>query len=360
MARRVTLKDVSRETGLSTFTVSKALNGGHGVSAASTALVRDTAAKLGYVANLAAQELRGATRNAVAVITAGTSNAYYLDMMNGIQAVMQETDQSVVLMDIAVNGIYDPDLEDRTIQRLLAARMSGVISTLTLKQESINLLSEWDIPIVFVDSSPPETSAHLPSVTTDNYNASLIVGEHLAFHNYSNWVLLIYPDNWSSRKDRERGILEASRRCGATVHVLETQNDALSAEATLAAFMSDNADLPPDVLIAGNNPLLLGALTFMSKHGLTAPDDLAIVSYDEFAWAPFIQPSLTVLNERSEEIGQFASRMLLQIMEGQSQALKDGRDAAPRYGSEHRLQMPVDLIIRQSCGCSFHNNFKKK
>lgn len=221
MAGRVTLRDIANAAGLSTFTVSKALNGGTGVSQKSRDHVLSVAKDLDYVPNLAAQELRGATRSSVAVITSGTANVYYLNMINGIQRAMQAANQSVVLMDIAIQGAYDPDLEDRTIQRLLEARMSGVISTLTLKPESIERLAQWDIPVVFVDLSPPEKMAYLPSVTTDNYNASLLVGEHLIEHKFTDWLFLAYPGIWSSRKDRERGLREAARRCGAELQVVE-------------------------------------------------------------------------------------------------------------------------------------------
>nr|WP_280922932.1 LacI family DNA-binding transcriptional regulator [Rubellimicrobium aerolatum] len=305
---------------------------------------------MGYVPNRAAQGLRGAPRDSVAVIIAGTSNAYYLDLMSGIQRTMQQKDVTVVLMDIAVNGVYDADLEDRVIQRLLESRMAGVISTLTLKPESLALLASWDLPIMFVDSSPPREAPHLPSVTTDNYNASLLVGEHLAQHGYKNWLFLVYPERWSTRFDRERGLRDAARQHGAEITVLESENDAAAARATLATYL-DRAGPWPDVLIAGNNPLLLGALNLLRSRGTRVPDDLGVVGYDEFAWAPLIEPSLTVLNERSEEIGGLAAETLLEIIEEQSRAVKRGEAGAPEYLPRHQRQVPVDLLVRRSCGC---------
>lgn len=351
MPPRVTLRDIADETGLSTFTVSKALNNGEGVSAKSREQVLAAARRLGYVANLAAQELRGASRSSVAVITAGTTNAYYLDMMNGIQRTMQDTNQAVVLMDIAIDEVYAENLEDRTIQRLLEARMSGVLSTLTLKPESIQRLAQWDIPVVFVDSSPPESLAHLPSVTTDNYDASLLVGEHLDQHGYRDWLLLVYPDIWSSRKERERGLREAARRCGASLQVVESVNDAEAACQTLSNALDARNGRLPEVLIAGNNPLALGALTAMRERGIVAPHDMAIVSYDDFAWAPFIEPPLTVLDERAEEIGRRAAETLLLIIAEQTKATRKGAAATPDYREEFKTQMPVGLIVRRSCGC---------
>lgn len=350
MAGRVTLRDIANAAGLSTFTVSKALNGGTGVSQKSRDHVLSVAKDLDYVPNLAAQELRGATRSSVAVITSGTANVYYLNMINGIQRAMQAANQSVVLMDIAIQGAYDPDLEDRTIQRLLEARMSGVISTLTLKPESIERLAQWDIPVVFVDSLPPEKMAYLPSVTTDNYNASLLVGEHLIEHKFTDWLFLAYPGIWSSRKDRERGLREAARRCGAELQVVESANNEESAQRGLSAALDARNGRLPDVLIAGNSPLLLGALATMSARGIVAPRDMAVLSYDDFAWAPYIDPPLTVLDERAGEIGRLAAETLGRLIGEQVEAGEKGKPA-PNYREELKIQVPVGLVVRRSCGC---------
>ncbi|MFV0467590.1 MAG: LacI family DNA-binding transcriptional regulator [Dysgonomonas sp.] len=351
MKHRITLREISELTGLSTFSVSQALNGGKGVSNKTREQVIQVAERVGYVPNQAAQELRLSSRSSIAVITAGTSNVYYLDMVNGIQHVIQKTDNSVVLMDIAVNGIYDEDLEDRTIQRLLEARVSGVISTLALKLKSIERLERWGIPIVFVDSLPPVEKSYLPSVTTDNYNASLLVGEHLAEHGYKDWLFLVYPDIWSSSKDRKRGLCEAAQQANANIQIIESPNDAQSAEKVLTMFLEERGDMAPDALITGNSPILLGALSCLKKLKISIPNDIAIISYDDFPWASFIEPALTVLDERSEEVGCRAAEILMQIIDEKKQILKVGESSIPQYSKDLIQQVSVDLIVRQSCGC---------
>lgn len=344
------MRDVSRATGLSTFTVSQALSGADGVSEESRARVLKAASELGYIPNRAAQELRRASRDSVAVITASSSNSYYLDLMSGIQEELRPSNWTVVVADIAVDGAYEPELEDRMVKRLIEARMAGVISTLTLKAENTKLLAAWDIPVVFVDSSPPETASDVPSVTTDNYNASLMVGQHLAAHDYSDWLLLIYPHKWSTRFDRERGLRDAAARHGVRIVVLESENDAVSAHQTLARHF-DQVGRVPHVLIAGNNPLLLGGLKLLRERALRIPDDIAVVGYDEFAWASLIDPPLTVLNERSGEIGRRAAQTLATIIEEQAEAEKRGQSTSPVYRREYQQQVAADLVIRRSCGC---------
>lgn len=348
---RSTMRDISRATGLSVFTVSRALSGAHGVSEASREQVLKAAQDLGYVLNRAAQELRRASRDSVAVITASTSNSYYLDLMAGIQQALEPSTWTVVVGDVAVDGVYDARLEDRMIQRLIESRTAGVISTLTLRPENTKLLAHWDIPLIFVDSSPPPEAPEFPSVTTNNYNASLVVGQHLADHGYKDWLFLVYPSKWSTRFDRERGIREAARIHGANLVVLESENDAASAYRTLANHL-DTIDEQPRVLIAGNNPLLLGSMKLLFDRGTAIPAELAVVAYDEFAWSALTDPPMTVLNEHSEQIGRLAAMTLRRIIEKQIEAEKQGRPASPVYLPEDRQQVPARLMIRCSCGCA--------
>lgn len=348
--RKSTMRDISRATGLSMFTVSRALNGADGVSEESREQIRRAARELGYIPNRAAQELRRASRDTVAVITASTANSYYLEMMAGIQQALRPSSWTVVIGDVAVDGSYDPRLEDRLIQRLIESRVAGVISTLTLQPESTRLLSLWDIPLVFVDSSPPPSASDFPSVTTDNYRASLLVGAHLAEHRFRDWLLLIYPPTWSTRLERERGLRDSARLHGAGLVVLESENDAEAGYRTLHDHLDGTGRLP-DVLIAGNNPLLLGAMNLARDRGAAIPADMALVGYDEFPWSALLDPPLTLLNEQSAEIGRRAATTLAEIIEGQATAERRGEAMAPVYLPRHQQQVPARLIIRRSCGC---------
>ncbi|TIP09176.1 LacI family DNA-binding transcriptional regulator [Mesorhizobium sp.] len=346
-----TIRDISRVTGLSIFTVSRALSEADGVSEASRERIFQAASDLGYVRNRAAQELRRASRDSVAVITASTSNSYYLDLMAGIQQALEPSAWTVVVGDVAVNGAYDPNLEDRMIRRLLESRTAGVISTLTLRPENTRLLAQWDIPVVFVDSSAPDGEFLFPSVTTDNFNASLMVGQHLADHGYEDWLFLVYPARWSTRLERERGIREAALIHGVSLVVLESGNDAGSAYKTLAAHL-DASPRPPRALIAGNNPLLLGSMQLLSDRRISIPSDVAVVAFDEFAWSALTNPPMTVLNEHSEEIGRRAAATLKRVIEKLTEAERSGKSASPVYLAEDRQQVPAKLIVRSSCGCS--------
>jgi LacI family transcriptional regulator len=349
--KKPTLRDVSKATGLSTYTVSRALSNGDGVSAATREIVLQAARDAGYVTNRAAQQLRKNTRSSVAVITASTSNYYYIDLMKGIERTLRECDRTAIVADIAAEGVYTAELENLTVQNLVQTRPAGVIATLTLSADNVKLLHDWDIPIVFVDSSPPDFAIPVPSITTDNFAASMNVGEHLADHGYRDWLFLAYPARWSTRAERERGMREAARLAKATLVVIECENDLNSASSALASYIDNPRNAMPRAIVAGNNPLLHGALHALQDRGVRIPEQTAVIAFDEFAWAPLLNPPLTVLDENSEAIGVLAAQTLTRVIDRQIDAERRGDSPTPVYEPGDRRQLTSQLIIRRSCGC---------
>ena len=346
-----TLMDVSRLCGLSIYTVSRSLNGRQGVSDEARLRVAAAASELGYVANAAAQQLRRNTRNSVAVVTAGTSNnAYYLDLMRGIQRTVDRSGRRVIMADVAAEGAYNRSAEDAAVRNLIQIRAAGVISTLTLSKANLKLLHEWEIPVVFVDSKPPAGSP-CPGIFTDNIGAAKAVGRHLAGHGYTSWLLLIYPPVWSSRYDRELGIRQAAEDAGASLTVIESPNNSADARRTLDDYYASTNPQIPRAIIAGNNPLALGAMQFLKGRNLNVPAEVAIVAFDEFDWAPMIDPALTVVNEGSEEIGVIATNVLSRIIDQQTASDAKGESTRPQYRNEDNHEVTADLVVRRSCGC---------
>jgi LacI family transcriptional regulator len=345
------MRDVSRVSGLSVYTVSRALSEDpSGVTPESRERVIAAAKELGYVPNRAAQQLRRNTRSSVAVITSSTSNYYYIDLMRGIQGTLRDSGRTVVVADIAAEGYYSAEVEDATVQDLIQSRSAGVISTLTLRQENLDLLRDWHIPVVFVDSKPPSTSSFLPAITMANFDAAVQVGNHLAEHGYDSWLFLAYPALWSTRIERERGIRAAAEAHGADVVVLESPNNIVGARATLNEYL-ETSGTTPRAVIAGNNPMIHGTYSVLRERGLSIPQHIAVVGFDDFDWAGLLDPPLTVLDEDSEAIGVKAAAALTRVMERQRVAEDGGQSPSPNYQPEDQQEVKGELVVRRSCGC---------
>ncbi|KFI86443.1 Transcriptional regulator, LacI family [Bifidobacterium reuteri DSM 23975] len=350
----VTITDISKQMGLSVYTVSRALNGLTGVSEKTRAAVLETARTMGHIPNVNARDLRTGTHRFVTLLTAGMSNSYYLDLIDGIESVLQDKKESLFIADMAVNGRYSRENETNLLRQVVENRPGGIISTLGLSEDSRSQLKNWNIPIVFVDSTPgysddEEVEDGFSYVATDNVDAAAKLGRHLGVHHFKRWLLAIYPDTWNSRFARENGLLAAADECEAEIRVLECGNNREEACAAIHRFL-DRDNFEPDVIIAGNNPILLGVMSALSERGIDVPQDLALVAFDDFAWSDLLSPKITLVAEDSRLIGAKAANYLLEQMEGREEVNKsaDGTTTMPKPIHD---MIETSLKIRESCGC---------
>jgi LacI family transcriptional regulator len=141
----------------------------------------------------------------------------------------------------------------------------------------------------------------------------------------------------------------AADAVGASLAVIETANNAVSASRALEEYADDHE--LPRVIIAGNNPLALGAMRFLHERDIAIPSRVAVVAYDEFDWAPVVDPPLTVINEDSGRLGVLAAETLLSIIADQSERDSRGQAVRPQYRATDSKEARASLIVRRSCGC---------
>jgi len=339
---RPTLRDVSRRTGLSVFSVSRALKGEKGVSDETRARVQAVAREVGYVANGPARSLKGNSSRTIGILASGTANQYYAALIGAFDQALRDANYHSILADTTVDGSHGRERESSLVGALLEQRVAAIVVTYSLAPENLRLITEWNIPLIFVDCVPPRRYASYPAVACDNEQASRQVADHFAAHGYRHWAFIGYPRRWSSRLPRERGFLDAATRHGATVDVLEAGSSPASSNQEVSRYLAAHPVGTVDAVYCANTPLLHGTLRAIREDGRRVGTDLGVIAFDEFDWATLLQPSVTVIDQHIEAIGRDAAARLLA-------ELATGPEASAGPGSP--LVSP-SLIVRQSCGCN--------
>jgi LacI family transcriptional regulator len=340
---RPTLKDVSAATGFSTYTVSRALADLPGVSEKTRLFVREAAAEVGYVPNRLAQTLKQKSSSAIGFLTANNSNPFYSALVNAFEEVVIPQGFHCIVSDATDHGHYSEERESRFLENLLEQRVAGVALTYQPTGAQMRRLSDWGLPVVFVDSNAPAGHPEIPAVFADGEDVSFAVGMHFFEHGYMDWLFVGHPTTWPTRITREKGIRRAARVTGARLTVIEGHNDTDDAEAAVERYLGSVAT-PPRAIFVGNEPLLTGAMRALRKARLRVPEDVALIGYDAFAWAELLTPAITLVDQGIEKMGRLAGdRMLYEI----------NRANGVEAGSTPSVDLPPSrLIIRESCGCS--------
>lgn len=343
MTKRPTLRDVSRVANVSMFTVSRAMTNGDGVSEATRQRVLKVANDLGYVPNQLARGLRGGRTRTIGILAANSTNLFYSTLVASVEKVLRRHGFHSLVMDAVLDGEYQPDREDAFVEDLIQHQVAAVVLTYSIASRNVQRLLDRGMELVFVDTQPPEGFEDIVSIASDSYAGTRVLGEHLLQHGYSGrWAFVGYPHSYGSRAPREAGFTDVATEAGITLDVIEGSNDAQSAFRAIDAYLMDlDHDDFPRAIFTSNELLLQGLLRASRRHDSRIPEDIAVVSYDDFAWADYIEPSITVIDQRIDLIGTAAAETLLAELD---------IDIVPAHSGTRVLITP-ELILRRSCGC---------
>lgn len=336
-----TIRDVARATGKSVAAVSAVLSGQTSgsirVSEETRRNIEEAARALGYAPHPHARSL--ATRKAGVLglvfpyVRAFTDqNPFCSRIMAGVFDEAVRLKQNVMLFT-AVAGDGDTGAE-RTI---VSPRVDGLILVLP-RQESAVLEQcvHKGVPCVTIVHRTASEAEF--SINADDLRGGRLAAEHLIELGHRRIAHLIGSAHISSSAPRRDGFAEALADAGLAVRpelMVPAGFDWADGVAGLTRLLELPPRRRPTALFAANDLCAVGVLRQMQKLGMRAPDDLAVVGYDDTWLATTTSPPLTSVHMPIYDMGVAASRTLVALIEGQ-----DVRD-------RHAV-LPVSLSVRQS------------
>lgn len=325
---RVTIADVAAAAGVSTATVSRVLRDSRGVTEENRRKVLEAASRYGYAPSPIASSLRTGSAPLVGMIVPDVSHIFYARALKGAQDVLGPAGYQVLVM--SSNG--DPATEAAAFRTLLAHRVAGVLLATSGGYEPA------DVPVVFFDQLHPEAGAG--SVALANAEAAELLVEHLLGHGHTRIGFVGGPHGRTSADERREAFRAALGRAwlGAPAEYVRDSDVMWSAESgertTLELLQLDP---PPTAILAASDRLAVGAIRALRRAGRRVPDEIALACFDDPRWSDVIDPPLTAVRIAARELGARASELLL------------GQLAQP--GPPQEVRVPVELIVRRSCGC---------
>lgn len=304
--------DLARELGVSTATVSRALNGSDAVRPEVADRIRSHAASRGYVVNRLARALSANTSRAFVgfVIPYVDTPAY--STVAAECARLLSADGTQMILTITEN---DPARELQQLRDLAGSRIAGlVISPSThLLDESRELLRE--LPVVELHRA---CGIEAPGVFADDEQVMTEAVEHLAALGHTRIGYVGTPEALSNGTVRIRGVQRGLERAGLVRPlprrlVEPTQQNGHAAAAAL---------LEEDItaLLVGGGALSVGAAAAVRQSGRRVPDDLSLIVYGHPAWFALADPPLTTIQVDYAEMAGRAAALLLDALDGGSPA----------------------------------------
>ncbi|MCB1516479.1 MAG: LacI family DNA-binding transcriptional regulator [Hyphomicrobiaceae bacterium] len=308
------MRDVANRAGVSTMTVSRALNEPSKVSEAVRERVLKVVKEIGYLPNHLASSLSSNRSTTIGLILPSIDNSIFTQTVKGLSDVIRQSGFQLMIAECG----YDPNEEEELITAFLGHRVSGlVLHSTEHTPQAIAKIRKSGVPVVENGNIPAEPLDMV--VSYSNRNAAYAMTSHLARLGYKN---IAYASLYSVHNDRSRdrldGYMQALEEFGLEPDqrlTIET-NRGLNAGAEAVARIVQNAP-EVDALFCAGDVLAVGALFECQKRGWAVPERIALASFDDVDLLRHVSPSVTTIRLPRHEIGERTAQMLLsRIIDG--------------------------------------------
>ena len=313
-ARKPTIDDVARLSGVARATVSRVLNDGPNVSARMRARVNAAVTTLGYQVNLQARFLAGGANRTVLLICASDTqnepNSYYQSALEiGALRISAQIGFELVTHTLALDG---EDVTRRLLHLVDESRCCGVILTPPFSDwpELITALAERDATTVRISPGQPP-AAGTAAVGMDDEAAGFAIARYLLDRGHRQFGFIQGLAEHLSAEKRFRGTSRALDDAGLAPGSLVAVrgNFTFRSGVELLPRLLDNAD-PPTAIICANDDTAVGALFAAHRDGLHIPRDLSIASFDDTPVSALVWPPLTTVHQPIQEMASRAMQII--------------------------------------------------
>ena len=333
--KRITIREVAQEAGVSVQPVSRVLNDRPDVAPETRRRVKEIIERLAYHPSNLARSLPQGRSCTIGVVGFGLEYYGPWRTLTGLEQQAKELGFTLLL-----NLVHESEEHDveQLLRHMLLRHVDGIIWAIPVIDHNRawfrQRIDELPLPIIFTDVQP---DCRLPQVGTDNRLGGRLATEHLLAQGYQHIGLITGPLTWESGRQRLFGWQDALVTTREQ-QIFEGDWSAASGARGLRQLLDQYPEM--DALFACNDQMALGVLQAAYQMGLRIPEDLAIVGFDNIPESAYFFPPLTTVQQQLMEQGKTAIRKLSQLIE------------ASQQGNENvELQstlLPPKLIVRQS------------
>ena len=334
MAKRVTINDVARISGVSVATVSRVVNKNETVDPLLRSRVEKTVKELGYIPNTFAKNIRRPDNKSIAVLLPSLSNPFFAQIAEGI--ALSCTAIGKIPLFFSFHGDSNNELDC-----LKEAKQAGVSGILYCPNGEIDpriifTIFPKDFPLVIFYRR--NVMENIPHIYQDNILGGYLATKYLLLHGRRRIVFI--ANSWGKPFPDKESLIQAMT--GPTSGTYSMVDRLIGYEKALKEFdipldpsllffssfsyqdgylcskqlLSSMIDF--DAVFCGNDSVAAGVMQGLGEQGLTIPGQVSIVGFDDSVVSTITRPTLTTVKQNPKEIGLQAVEMLADIQKGQT------------------------------------------
>lgn len=319
--------------GVSTATVSRVFAASNLVSDELIERVQKAANSLSYQPNRIARNLRLQKTHTIALIVTDIENPFFTSVVRGVEQVLRSAGYTLIL----ANSDENAQIEIEHIRNLRAEGVAGIILAPTdSSAEEYERLTKSGMMLVTIDRLPKNLK--IDRVSVNNKDGAYAAANHLIEQGHTRIGFISGLSQVSTSAERQAGFEQAMKMAGLPIHPEWIQAGNFRREIGAQAMKNIlQLNEPPTAVITCNNLMTLGALQAIYECRLRIPEDIAIVGFDDMAWASSLNPPLTAVAQPTLELGAVAAELLLERIKNSERPYR-------------HVILDTHLIIRESSG----------
>lgn len=327
-----TISDVAKLSGLSKTTVSRVLNNHPYVSEDKKKKVLKAMKELGYSPNPAARRLRGQLTTTIGVIVPRIVNPFFSYLVNSIEQTAFTQGYQVLICQ----SNEDKEKELAFLNLLKTKQIDGIVMT--------SIENDWDIIEQYTEYGPIVlcneylNNPDVPIVRIDQNKGAYIGINHLIQKGHRKIAYCTGGlfDEQGKDKDRNQGFQKALKEAGIMINpkwIFVNQHTIEDGKRVIKQILE--MDDRPTAVFTGSDEVAGGMMIEAKEHGLTIPDDIAIIGFDDQPIAELLDPQLTTIRQPVNQMGEKAVELIIGLLNNPEKRISS-------------FELPIELVIRKS------------
>ncbi len=310
---KVTIKDIARDTGLSTATISKYLNA-KPINAVTKKKIEESIKKLNYIPNQTAQMLRSQKTKIIYLILSDLDNYFWGGIISTITDFFEEYDFTVITTSFHHNEQEEKEL----IKDIIYQKASGVILLPCTNQDVTYIaLQNANIPVVIIDNYPKKIAEHpVDYVTSNNYDSGRKLAEYAIQNGHENISIMDYFCDSSPIMDRVKGIRDVYAENKLPDPILHRITDLptyqnIMLEKNERFNRKSSTKQQVTLIIFTNYVSAVSGLIELQSYSTDLYEKFSFLVYDDEPLFLSLARPMTVMKQNLKEMGLHAAQILL-------------------------------------------------
>ena len=326
-----TLLSIARKCDCSVTTVSRVLSGKaqkYRISESMVQKVLQAARESNFAPNLLAKSLRLGKTDTIGLLIPGVDDTFFAGITSVIISEARKNGYNIVTVDTQESEAYEAE----GLSTLIARNVDGIIAVPVGKDSGI--FKNLKVPVVMVDRYYPDCT-DIDVVKTDDHMGAVMAVDHLYEMGHRNICCIQGNPEAVTSRARVQGYVEAMKRHGLDkfIRVEGQEFSIVNGYDSTKKILSSSGNVPT-ALFPLSNKILLGTIKAIREKGLSIPDDISLIAFDDNVLFNYLSPRITCISQPVQDMAATAVQSIINKISGGEETLM-------------RL-LPPDIVVRDS------------